>query len=114
LVARLLHALPNEFRRFHPLNVNHTLGRMVRRKMGVAHRRLDIPMPRSFFIGQIEVPEGTWIHPGETHDLIITFFNVRGLADNLSVGRVWRIQEGPKHVATAEVLSVLNNDNAGK
>jgi elongation factor Tu len=25
------------------------------------------PDNRSFFIGQIEVPEGTWIHPGDHH-----------------------------------------------
>jgi translation elongation factor EF-Tu-like GTPase len=63
---------------------------------------------RFFFIGQIEVPEGKWIHPGETHDLEIAFLNVRGLIENLSIGRVWRIQEGERYIAAAEVLSLLD------
>jgi len=65
------------------------------------------PNDRVFYIGQIEVPEGTWVHLGETHDLVVTFLNVVGLADLLQVGRTWRIQEGPKHIATAKVLVVL-------
>src|SRR5882762_6389479 len=60
---------------------------------------------RVFFIGQVEVPEGTWIHPGDTCDLPITFLNVRGLAELLQIGRVWRIQEGGKLVASATLLS---------
>ena len=63
---------------------------------------------REFFIGQVEIPEGVWISPGETHDLVITFLNVQGLAKNLKIGRHWRIQEGSKLVANAEVLSVIN------
>jgi elongation factor Tu len=66
------------------------------------------PEDRVFYIGQVEVPEGTWIHPGECRDLPITFLNVRGLTDLLLVGRKWRIQEGGKLVATAEVLSLLH------
>ena len=30
-----------------------------------------------------------------------------GLAENLAVGRVWRIQEGGRYIASAEVLSLL-------
>jgi elongation factor Tu len=63
------------------------------------------PTDRVFYIGQVEVPEGTWVHPGETRELVITFLNVRGVSDLLQVGRVWRIQEGPRLVGTAEVLS---------
>ena len=66
------------------------------------------PDDRVFYIGQVEVPEGTWVHPGETRDLTITFLNVRGLSDLLRVGRKWRIQEGGKLVASAEVLALLN------
>lgn len=66
------------------------------------------PDDRVFYIGQVEVPEGTWIHPGETHDLPITFLNVRGLRELLHVGRTWRIQEGGMLVATAEVLRIIN------
>ena len=65
------------------------------------------PSDRVFYIGQVEVPEGSWVHPGETRDLVVTFLNVRGLSDFLHMGRTWRIQEGPKHVATGEVLAVL-------
>jgi translation elongation factor EF-Tu-like GTPase len=65
------------------------------------------PDGRVFYIGQVEVPVGTLIYPGETHDLAITFLNGRGLSELLQVGRRWRIQEGPRLVATAEVLAVL-------
>jgi len=65
------------------------------------------PEDRHFFIGQIEVPEGEWVYPGETRDIVITFLNVAGLSQHLQVGREWRIQEGGKLVAIAEVLSVL-------
>ena len=65
------------------------------------------PYERVFDVGQIEVPEGSWVHPGETRDLEITFSNVRGLSELLRVGCKWRIQEGPKHVANGEVLALL-------
>jgi elongation factor Tu len=63
------------------------------------------PDDRVFFIGQVEVPAGEWIYPGETRDLPITFLNVRGLLELLHVGRTWRIQEGGKLVATAQLLA---------
>jgi translation elongation factor EF-Tu-like GTPase len=66
------------------------------------------PDNRVFYIGQVEVPEGTWVYPGETRDLPITFFNVRGLTELLRVGRKWRIQEGGHFIATAEVLAILD------
>jgi len=59
-----------------------------------------------FFIGQIEVPENEWVYPGDTKDLPITFLNARGLADFLTLGRKWRIQEGPKLIAVGTVLSI--------
>ena len=40
------------------------------------------PENRLFFIGQIEIPEGVWIHPGETHELVVSFLNVKGLSEN--------------------------------
>jgi translation elongation factor EF-Tu-like GTPase len=67
------------------------------------------PDDREFYVGQIEVPKGSWVHPGETRDLPITFLNGPGLADLLQVGRQWRIQEGGHHVATAEVLELLHD-----
>ena len=60
-----------------------------------------------FFIGQVEVAEGEWVHPGETRELTITFMNVAGLREQLTPGRRWRIQEGWRLVATAELLSLL-------
>jgi elongation factor Tu len=66
------------------------------------------PDHRIFYIGQVEVPEGTWIHPGETRDLPVTFWNVKGIRELLQVGRNWRIQEGGRLIANAEVLSLLH------
>jgi elongation factor Tu len=65
------------------------------------------PTDRNYFIGQVEIPDGEWIHPGETRDLQITFFNVVGLTEKLTPGRIWRVQEGPHLVATAELISIL-------
>ncbi len=61
---------------------------------------------RHFFIGQVEVPEGEWVHPGETRELTITFLNVAGLQEQLTSGKRWRIQEGSRLIATAELLSL--------
>ena len=60
-----------------------------------------------FHIGRVEVPEGIWVQPGEVVELVITFLNVRGLSEKLTIGRTWRIQEGPRLVATGEILEVL-------
>jgi translation elongation factor EF-Tu-like GTPase len=57
-----------------------------------------------FYIGQVEVPEGTLVHPGETRELMVTFLNGPGLSELLREGRTWRIREGSKLVATAQVL----------
>lgn len=65
------------------------------------------PENRTFYIGQVEIPEGTEILPGTTRDLVVTFFNVRGIAELVKVGVKWRIQEGPNLVANAEVLELL-------
>jgi translation elongation factor EF-Tu-like GTPase len=65
------------------------------------------PSNRIFYVGQVEVPEGTWVQPGETRDLVVTFINAGALPDLLQVGRTWRIQEGAQHVATGEVLALL-------
>jgi elongation factor Tu len=62
---------------------------------------------RNFFIGQVEVPEGEWIYPGETRELTITFLNALDLREQLTPGRQWRIQEGSRLVATAELLSLF-------
>lgn len=64
---------------------------------------------REFYIGQVEIPEGSKLYPGETYTLPITFINGPGLSELLSVGREWRIQEGPRLVARAKILKVGNN-----
>ena len=61
---------------------------------------------REFYVGQVEVPDAVVVHPGETHDLLVTFLSGRGLSAQLKVGREWRIQEGATLVATAKVLEV--------
>lgn len=66
------------------------------------------PENRNFYIGQLELLPGESIHPGENRDVRITFLNGAGLSELLQVGRNWRIQEGIKHVANAEVLAVHN------
>jgi translation elongation factor EF-Tu-like GTPase len=67
------------------------------------------PKDIAFYIGQIEVPEGEWVHPGETRDLEVMFLPGPGLRELAIVGRQWRIQEGSKLVATATVLRVNEN-----
>lgn len=61
---------------------------------------------REFFIGQLEVPEGEWVHPGQTRELTITFLNVVGLEERLTPRRRWRIQEGPRLIAIAELIHI--------
>ena len=60
---------------------------------------------RTFYVGQVEIPAGTSIAPGETRDLLVTFISGEGLSDLLQVGRTWRIQEGQHLIANAHVLS---------
>jgi hypothetical protein len=60
---------------------------------------------RAFYIGQVEVP-GDGLRAGETRDLKVTFLNGKGLSEFLQVGRKWRLQSGPNHIGTAEVLEV--------
>lgn len=61
---------------------------------------------RHFFIGQVEIPDGEEVCPGDDRELIITFLPVVGIAEKLKVGAKWRIQEGEQLVALAEVLSM--------
>jgi len=66
------------------------------------------PDDRQFYIGQVQVPEGEVVHPGETRNLEVWFLNGPGLAELLQVGRQWRVQEGKNLVANAEILEVLS------
>jgi translation elongation factor EF-Tu-like GTPase len=62
---------------------------------------------RIFYIGTVDVLDETWVYPGETRELPVTFLNVRGIAELLKAGRKWRIQEGGRLIADAEVLALL-------
>jgi translation elongation factor EF-Tu-like GTPase len=63
---------------------------------------------RDFYIGQIEVPAGVWVYPGQSKEFQITFLSGPGLSQHLFIGNRWRIQEGAKLVAIGEVLKVDN------
>lgn len=65
------------------------------------------PDDRLFYIGQIEVAENEWVFPGDSREFLVTFLNVRGLREKLVSGRSWRIQEGPKLIATGTVLELV-------
>ena len=62
---------------------------------------------RAFYIGQITFARGESILPGESKEVDIEFLNGPGLIDALRSGRPWRIQEGPKLVATAAMIEIL-------
>ena len=64
---------------------------------------------RSFYIGQIDIPEETQLHPGENKEANVTFLSGPGLREKIAVGTVWRIQEGQWLVGTGEILEVLND-----
>lgn len=64
------------------------------------------PDGREFYIGQLQIPPGEVVRPGETRTLEIVFLNSRGLSEVLHLGRRWRIQEGGRLVASAEVLEL--------
>ena len=61
---------------------------------------------RNFYIGQIEDPAKRNLMPGESYDIDVRFFGAKGLKDLLTLGRRWRIQEGGRLVAFAEVLTL--------
>lgn len=63
---------------------------------------------RTFYIGQVEFHSGDCIQPGESRDALIRFLDGPGLKEYLRPGRVWRIQEGPNLVATAEITRIYS------
>jgi translation elongation factor EF-Tu-like GTPase len=65
------------------------------------------PSGREFYIGQITFERSESILPGESKEVGIEFLNGPGLMDALRSGRPWRIQEGPKLVATATLIEIL-------
>jgi len=63
---------------------------------------------RRFYVGQVNFGNTELINPGESREVLIEFLRGPGLTEVLKVGVTWRIQEGPKFVATARVLEVLD------
>ena len=59
------------------------------------------------YIGQVEIPQGEWMHPGETRNLQVTFLSEPGLAEKLMPGAKWRLQEGRRFIGTAEVIRLV-------
>ena len=62
---------------------------------------------REFYIGQITFERSESILPGESREVDIVFLSGPGLMDALRSGRPWRIQEGPKLLATATLIEIL-------
>jgi translation elongation factor EF-Tu-like GTPase len=66
---------------------------------------------KNMFIGQLELNDGDWLYPGETRDLLISFMRSGNLAEKLSIGAKWRLQEGGHLIGTAQVKRVLGVRN---
>lgn len=72
------------------------------------NHNLSGPSGQDFCIGQIDLPEGMLVAPGDTIEAEITFFiypKVKPLFKGL---RQWRIQEGARLVAVGTLLEVLD------
>ena len=65
------------------------------------------PSAREFYVGQITFPLDESLKPGQSKEVEIEFLNGPGLMDSLRSGKPWRIQEGPKLVATAALIEIF-------
>ena len=66
------------------------------------------PDDRNMTVGFIELPDGIELHPGESIEIPITFWNWPGLEEQIYPGREWRIQEGGQLVGIGTVLEILS------
>jgi translation elongation factor EF-Tu-like GTPase len=66
------------------------------------------PDDKNMTVGFVELPKGTKLHPGDSVELPIFFWNCAGLERIIYPGREWRIQEGSKLVGFGTVLEVLS------
>ena len=57
-------------------------------------------------IGQIDLPDGLELHPGQSIITSISFFNSPGLEEQLYPGRQWGVQEGERLVGIGTVIEV--------
>lgn len=71
------------------------------------NHNFDWPKKERMFIGQVELNEGEWLHPGETKIVNITFLGAKGLLELLTIDRKWRIQEGSHLVGEATIRYVV-------
>ncbi len=62
---------------------------------------------RVFYIGQLEIAEDEWLHPGESRILVVTFLDAKGLREKLHKGVEWLIQEGSHVVGKGLVKYVV-------
>jgi len=61
----------------------------------------------SFMLAKSLFPLDESMKPGHSKEVEIEFLNGPGLMDSLRSGKPWRIQEGPKLVATAALIEIL-------
>jgi elongation factor Tu len=63
---------------------------------------------RELWFGQIQLGPGERIEPGERREVVIEFPDDGRLLKELYPGRIWKIQEGPKVVATATLVEAFD------
>ena len=63
-------------------------------------------------MGQVEVPGGGWIQPGETRTVRIRFIIAQEHTIPFAPGLAWRIQEATRHVGNGKVVRVLHSELA--
>lgn len=68
------------------------------------------PDDRVMTMGEVNIPAGEELHPGETMEVPITFFNWPGLVGQIYPGREWRIQEGATLVGIGTIIEVLSSE----
>ncbi len=64
------------------------------------------PDDREMMMGEISVPIGSVVQPGDSLDIDMTLYPGR-FASEIVPGRQWRVQEGAKLVAMGTVLALL-------
>ena len=85
-------------------------GRSAPLKAGTRYRpnhNFLSPENRIMAIGEIIVPEDRDVLPGESLEVLIVLFASPDLYPEITTGRRWGIQEGPKLVAYGTVLERL-------
>jgi hypothetical protein len=58
------------------------------------------------YVGDIVFDDGNTIEPGEERIVTVRFLMCQKIEQYLNIGRRWRIQEGPKILGEAEIISL--------